>query len=178
MSERRSALSPEACSGDMYSILPLRPPGIVSVIRPSALATPKSMTLTAPSNDTRMFCGEMSRWTMFRGHPGGVRQGMGVTETIRRLPNDECRLRVPEWPLGAHCPAQDGGQWLALHRLHREEVVVAVPADLDNSHDIRVVEQRPDTRLIEEHPNELILRGQVGQDPLDDHQGPKGGQLA
>ena len=112
------------------------------------------------------------------GVPRGVGQGVGITQTVRRLPDDERRLPVPEWPLGPHRPAQDGGERLALHRLHHEEVAVAVPADLDNPHDVRVVEQRPDPRLIKKHPDELLLRGQMGQDPFDDHEGAKGRQLA
>ena len=36
-SERWSTGSPEACSGDMYSTLPLRPPTCVSLMRPCAL---------------------------------------------------------------------------------------------------------------------------------------------
>ena len=113
-----------------------------------------------------------------QGGTSGVRQGVGVAQTIRRLPDDERRLRVRQRPLGARRPAQNGGQRLALYRLHHQEVAVAVPADLDDPRDVRVVEQRPDARLIEEHPDELLLRGQVGQDPLDDHQRAQGRQLA
>ena len=35
----------------MYSILPLRPPGLVCATRPNARATPKSIIFTAPSNE-------------------------------------------------------------------------------------------------------------------------------
>ncbi len=68
-SARRSTSSDDACSGDMYSILPLRPPGFVCDTRPSARTIPKSITFTAPSNDTRMFCGETSRCTTPSGRP-------------------------------------------------------------------------------------------------------------
>ncbi len=54
-SARWSTSSDDACSGDMYSIFPLRPPGLVCETRPSARTIPKSITFTAPSNDTRMF---------------------------------------------------------------------------------------------------------------------------
>ncbi len=59
--------SPRACSGDMYPNLPLRTPG--SSAKRLALAMPKSAIFTAPSNESRMFCGLTSRWTMSSGCP-------------------------------------------------------------------------------------------------------------
>ena len=53
----------------MYEYFPFRTPDCVTVAWSAALAMPKSTTFTWPSNDTRMFCGEMSRWTMFSGRP-------------------------------------------------------------------------------------------------------------
>ena len=55
---------PRTCSGDMYANLPLRMPAWVCCSRLSALAMPKSISLTSPSNDTITFCGETSRCTM------------------------------------------------------------------------------------------------------------------
>jgi hypothetical protein len=50
--------------------------------------------------------------------------------------------------------------------------------DLDDADDVRVVEQRSQPRLVEEHADELTVRRQVGQDPLHDHEGAEAGQLA
>ena len=49
---------------------------------------------------------------------------------------------------------------------------------LDDARDVRVVEQRADARLVEKHPHELIVRGQMRQDPLDHDQRPQPRQLA
>jgi hypothetical protein len=49
---------------------------------------------------------------------------------------------------------------------------------LDDARDVRVVEQRADARLVEEHAHELIFRGEVRQDALDHDQCAQPGQLA
>ncbi len=74
--------------------------------------------------------------------------------------------------------AQHRRQRLALHQLHDEEVVLAVVADLDDANDVRVIEQRREARLVEEHANELRVRREVRQDPLDDDEGAKAGNVA
>ena len=45
--------------------------------------------------------------------------------------------------------------------------------DLDDAHDVRVIEQRGEARLVEEHANELRVRREVREDPLDDDQRPE-----
>ena len=73
MSQRASAGRPAACSGDMYSGVPIAMPGLVSRRSRAASASvvfamPKSSTLTtsaAPSRVIRKtFSGFRSRWTM------------------------------------------------------------------------------------------------------------------
>ena len=62
-SERASTGRPQACSGDMYWSFPLRAPIWVCPTLETALAMPKSHSLTSPSPVRRTFCGETSRWT-------------------------------------------------------------------------------------------------------------------
>ncbi len=80
MSARRSTGRPFACSGGMYAAVPMMTPacvarfGSVGELRmselttgpSSALARPKSSSLTVPSALTFMFAGFTSRWTMPR----------------------------------------------------------------------------------------------------------------
>jgi hypothetical protein len=49
---------------------------------------------------------------------------------------------------------------------------------LDDARDVRVIEQRADARLVEKHPHELIVRGEVRQDALDHDQRAQARQLA
>ena len=65
----RETTPPLSCSGGMYAILPLTWPSRVVWMRPAAFATPKSSTRDVPSEPTRMFCGETSRWTMPSARP-------------------------------------------------------------------------------------------------------------
>ncbi len=63
--------------------------------------------------------------------------------------------------------AQDRAQVLAVHVLHREERLVAVEPDVEHARDVRVVQRRSEVRLVAEHPHELRILGELGQDPLD-----------
>ena len=58
---------------------------------------------------------------------------------------------------------------LAVHVLHREKVLAAVAAEVDDVHDVRVVEPRSQPRLVEEHLQERLVARQVGQHALDRH---------
>ena len=73
MSLRRSIGLPHACSGDMYWNLPLSAPDCVLEAFEAALAIPKSQSLTSPSYEMRMFCGETSRCTMLSSWPSASR---------------------------------------------------------------------------------------------------------
>ena len=68
-SERLSIGLPQACSGLMYRSLPRSAPLSVVEALLAALAMPKSVSFTSPSNEMRMFCGLMSRWTISMGWP-------------------------------------------------------------------------------------------------------------
>ena len=85
---RRS--SPRACSGEMYSAVPITEPCWVSIVSSAERATPKSATLSVPSSRTMRFCGFTSRCTiptrMGRGEPveGLARIRRGVLGCERR----------------------------------------------------------------------------------------------
>jgi hypothetical protein len=61
-----------------------------------------------------------------------------------------------------------GASVLAVEQLHGEEVLAVRLADVVDLDDVRVAQRRRDARLVEEHPGDLGLDGEVGQDPLDD----------
>jgi len=74
---RRSMGSPRTCSGDMYPAVPRTRPAPVTSARVGALAasssvavcsvslaSPKSSTFAYPSEETMMFPGLRSRWTI------------------------------------------------------------------------------------------------------------------
>jgi hypothetical protein len=49
---------------------------------------------------------------------------------------------------------------------HDEEAVVRLP-DVEDADDVRVCQPCPEPRLVEKHPNEIRVRGEVGQNALD-----------
>ena len=56
---------PCACSGGMYSGVPMQVPDLVSAVETSTLrARPKSVRCGSPDSSSRMFDGLMSRWMM------------------------------------------------------------------------------------------------------------------
>ena len=65
---------------------------------------------------------------------------------------------------------QDLPQIHALDELHRDEDRPLELAELVHGDDVRVVQLGGDPRLVEEHPDELVLLRQVGEDPLDHRQ--------
>ena len=110
--------------------------------------------------------------------PVAVGERVRVAEAARRLRDDVGRQRGAGRALLARGLAQHRRERLALHQLHGQEVLLAVVADLDDADDVRVIEQRRQPRLVEEHPDELPVRGEVREDPLDDQQRPVPRQLA
>ena len=63
MSLLNAAGSPSHCSGAMYGSVPIQPPVALSLVPPTALAIPKSVTFTWPSAQMNRFAGLMSRCT-------------------------------------------------------------------------------------------------------------------
>ena len=68
-------------------------PAWVFVPLPAAFAMPKSMSFTSPSNETRTFCGETSRWTRCELAARLVALVVRVVEALADLHHDEARLR-------------------------------------------------------------------------------------
>ena len=74
--------------------------------------------------------------------------------------------RVLELELARRRLAQDPAQVLAVHVLHREEVLAVLEADVVDGGDVRVIERRDEARLVEQHPDEALVRGLVPEDAL------------
>ena len=98
MSERPSSASPRSCSGDMYGYFPLTVPVRVLDEAPTALAIPKSRTLTTPSGVTSRFCGDTSRWTTLVTRPSGPIiewAWWSPSQACTRMPTPSVRSRAP-----------------------------------------------------------------------------------
>ena len=63
----------------------------------------------------------------------------------------------------------DGADVLPVDVLHREEVVLAVLADVVDVDDVGVIQRGRQERLVPEHAHELGILGEMRQDPLEDH---------
>ncbi len=57
----------------------------------------------------------------------------------------------------------------AVDVLHDDEERVVAHADIEHLHAIGMGKMGADPRLIEKHSDELLLLGQLGQNPLDGH---------
>jgi hypothetical protein len=62
---------------------------------------------------------------------------------------------------------QETGQGVSLDVLHDDEMVTRTRADLQDGHDVRVTYRCCETRLVEKHVDEVVLRRQVRQKTLD-----------
>src|SRR4051812_4208879 len=63
----------------------------------------------------------------------------------------------------------------AAQKLHRQKAVLLVTADLVNLHDVRVTERGRDTRLLEEHADELGATCQIFAHALEHAQARRAG---
>src|SRR5690606_32699864 len=54
--------------------------------------------------------------------------------------------------------------------LHHDEKAVVVVVDVEDLDDVGVSQRRGETRLLEEHLDELVVVAEVGVDPLEDDQ--------
>jgi len=61
----------------------------------------------------------------------------------------------------------DGLEIHAVHELHHDEVRVLDVTDVEHLNDVGVVETRAQSRLIQEHPDELLVLREMGSNPLD-----------
>ena len=183
MSMRLSTSLPAVCSGAMYANLPLRVPRWVlpsstEPSPPSALAMPKSSSLTAPSYDSITFDGETSRWiipselAVVTGQVVGV--GQGAAHLAADVGHQLGPGRADAGPEGPHRL----GQVAAFDVLHRDEVLLVDRPQLEDLDDVGVVEAGRQLGLLDEHARELGVVGEVRQDALDhEHALEPGGTL-
>ena len=57
----------------------------------------------------------------------------------------------------------------AVHELHRVEVVVADPTEIEDLRDVRMLELRGEPGFVEEHADERRVLGALGANPLEHH---------
>ncbi len=102
--------------------------------------------------------------------PGPVLElgGVGVVEGLEHLGDDVQRERELQDDGVALAGADDAGQVPPVDELHRQVEVVVLPAQVEDLHDVGVLQRDGDPRLVQEHRHERRVRGQLGQDPLDD----------
>ena len=127
---------------------------------------PKSTTFTLPSKDTRMFCGETSRWTMSSGRPCSSLALVGVVQPRAGVGHDAQGERDRELAAARLGLLRDPAHVLAVDVLHGDEVRAALVAEVEDLRDVRVVQPRRDPGLVQEHLHELLVLGEVRQDPL------------
>ena len=151
----------------MYATLPFIRP--VSSVRCAIFAIPKSTTFTLPSYATRMFAGEDI--AVHDAGEAAIRPAVlvRVVERGRRRERDRDAVleRHPALVLG-HV-REEPAQILAVHVLHREEVLAVLLADVVDVDDVVVVQRRREPRLVEEHLHEPRVARAVVADLLDDH---------
>ena len=151
----------------MYASLPLSCPVRVVDSLLVARATPKSESRALPSTPTSTFCGEMSRCTM----PNGL--AVVVLQLVRRVEprehvDDDAQADLRRQAHAALRRArEEAPEGVALHVLHDDVVALLALADLEDGHDVRVVDARREARLLEEHLDELGLAREVRVQPLD-----------
>ena len=97
---------------------------------------------------------------------GGKR--VRVRQRHRHFTHDESRH-----PHGARAPAlaqppEDLGDIAPADILHRQEVGPADVAEVEHLHDVRVVQERVDSRLLDEHVDEVRRLRPLGEDSFDD----------
>ena len=156
-----------ACSGEMYANLPRTAPPCVASCS-ARFAMPKSVSLTSPARDSSTFDGDTSRWTSDIGLPSGARAVCACSSASRHLGADVQREVERHPPALCLERALDRADVLAVDELHHEEVLVVVAeADVEDLHDVAVLEQRQHLRLGDQQLDEPRVLRQVRQDPLD-----------
>ena len=90
-----------------------------------------------------------------------VQSGGGADDDRQRLLQRQAFVVVGEL-------ARDPAQVLAVQVLHGEEVRAAHLADVIDVGDVGLVQRGGQARLAQEHPDELLVRGVLRQDALED----------
>ena len=101
------------------------------------------------------------------GPPLVVHLGVGVREPFtcrgHNPQSERAGNPLPRAPGLAHHPSEV----LAVDVLHGDVVVPVDLPEVENLPDVRVAELRRDFRLVEEHPDEVRILRQMGEDSLD-----------
>ena len=164
MSARLSTGLPRACSGDMYAAVPMITPicvaapvsvgdcdGSPSGVVSSALANPKSRTLTVPSSRTLMFAGFRSRWI--------TPASWAALQRLRDLSSN--RQRVFEWHRAMRDTVGEGRPFDQLQDERQRVIRRLNPVD---GSDARVVQTGQDVRFPLEPGEAVGVSGEgVGQ---------------
>ncbi len=73
-------------------------------------------------------------------------------------------------PLALAAALEDRPQILAVHVLHGDEVLAVGAGELVDAGDVGVAQEAGDLGLVDQHLDEVVVLGQVSQDPFDRHQ--------
>ncbi len=96
-----------------------------------------------------------------------VGQLVGGVQPREHVADDARRDAHGHAPPGLHRARNEVREGVALHVLHDDVVALVTRADLENGHDVRVMNPGRQPRLFEEHLDELGLACQVRMQPLD-----------
>jgi hypothetical protein len=102
-------------------------------------------------------------------NPVGVRQLVGVREPLADLEGDVDRSFDGKVAAVLLDVLDDRLEVRPVDELHDDEECAVADADVEDLNAVRMRELRREARLIEEHRDELLLRRQVRQNPLDGH---------
>ena len=100
--------------------------------------------------------------------PGAVfvLQPVNAVERAADLASDIRRDRGRHPPVGRAQGPQDARQRRPLHVLERQEEGPVVLAELERLHDVGVMDEAEDPRLVGEHADEVLVTAVGGEDPL------------
>ena len=102
----------------------------------------------------------LARWAMRE-----MRVMQRIGDLHRRVNGDLNRQPSLASILALHA-IENGAQILAVDVLHRDEEVLVFPREIEDRHDIGVLELHRDLRLIDEHRDELLVLRDARQNAL------------
>ena len=104
----------------------------------------------------------------FAGHRIALR--VGVFEALEHFDSDEQGLGNAESKLFLMAFFEDGPKILSIDVFHRDKIVVADLAQIGDLANVGMRETDRNFRLVDEHLDELVVFGKVGQNTFDDEQ--------
>ncbi|MFH1437893.1 MAG: hypothetical protein ABIJ56_19455, partial [Pseudomonadota bacterium] len=110
-----------------------------------------------------------SLWMMLSGTPAvGVHRLVRVIKPLADLHDDVNDVLEGDPRLLFHAVAHEHVQVDAVDEFHGHVVGAGNLAELEDLHDVRVLEGDGDLGLVEKHLDETVALGEVGKDLLDD----------